>query len=151
MRPPRDHCAMPAENLRPISLFARPHSRRDSRPFGIKQNDRLFHLHLIGKTGAGKSTLIETLVTQDLKTVRGFALIDPHGDLVERVANRVPYYRRDETVYFNVPDLSQPYGYNPLRYVVRERRSLCSAFQIGVCARRASRDAGAVGGLSAKG
>lgn len=110
-----------------ISYFARVDFRDDRRPFGLRQADRLFHLHLIGKTGTGKTTLIETLASQDLAQGRGFALIDPHGDLVERIAASVPERLRERVVYFNVPDPSQPFGYNPLRRVSRERRSLAAS------------------------
>ena len=64
--------------------------RRAGAPFGIKQADRLSHVYMIGKTGVGKSTLLEVLARQDLSAGRGFALIDPHGDLVERVHAAVP-------------------------------------------------------------
>jgi DNA helicase HerA-like ATPase len=69
--------------------FARVDFRNDGRVFGIKDEDGLSHVYIIGKTGTGKSTLIETMAFQDLKRGNGFALIDPHGDLVERVAGRV--------------------------------------------------------------
>jgi hypothetical protein len=60
--------------------------RNDNRMFGIKHEDRFLHVYVIGKTGTGKSTLIETMALQDLERGNGFALIDPHGDLVARVA-----------------------------------------------------------------
>jgi len=69
-----------------ISYFAKTNGREPHKVFGIKQADRLFHLYAIGKTGTGKSTLLETLLKQDIEAGRGFALIDPHGDLAERIA-----------------------------------------------------------------
>lgn len=62
-----------------VSHFARSNQRRPLRTFGIKQADRLSHMYPIGKTGAGKPTLLETLITQDIAHGRGCALIDPHG------------------------------------------------------------------------
>jgi type IV secretory pathway VirB4 component len=62
--------------------------------FGIKTEDRFSHIYVIGKTGTGKSTLLETMALQDLARGNGFALIDPHGDLVERVAARIPQSRQ---------------------------------------------------------
>lgn len=91
--------------------------RSDRRRFGIKAADRLFHVYIIGKTGTGKSTLLESMACQDLAAGRGFALLDPHGDLVERVVNAAPAAARDSLIYLNVPDALQPYGYNPLRHV----------------------------------
>jgi DNA helicase HerA-like ATPase len=62
--------------------------RNDDRLFGIKHEDRFSHVYIIGKTGTGKSTLLETMALQDLERGNGFALIDPHGDLVARIAAR---------------------------------------------------------------
>ena len=102
-----------------ISYFARTNHRNSNVLFGIKQADRLSHIYVIGKTGVGKSTLIETLAKQDLEAGRGFALIDPHGDLVERVAQ----VARDEdrVAYLNAPDGACRFGYNPLRRVRDEK------------------------------
>src|SRR5207253_2075263 len=101
--------------------------RNDNRLFGIKREDRFSHIYVVGKTGTGKSTLIETMALQDVERGNGFALIDPHGDLVERVAARVPQWRRGELIYLNVPDAAQPYGYNPLRQVRGEFIALAAS------------------------
>jgi hypothetical protein len=108
---------MQRPQTRNISYFARTNFHRLHRLFGIKQADRLSHLYVIGKTGVGKSTLIETLALQDMESRRGFALIDPHGDLVERIASSPTIKPREDVIYLNAPDLRQPYGYNPLRRV----------------------------------
>ena len=68
-----------------ISYFGETNFRRRGLRFGIRQADRLSHVYVIGKTGVGKSTLLEVLARQDLTAGRGFALIDPHGDLAERL------------------------------------------------------------------
>ena len=101
--------------------------RNDDRVFGIKHEDRFSHVYVIGKTGTGKSTLIETMALQDLERGNGFALIDPHGDLVARVAARIAASRRDDVIYLNATDPSQPYGYNPLRHVSEDRIALASS------------------------
>jgi TraM recognition site of TraD and TraG len=100
-----------------VSYFARTNFHNRNRLFGIKQVDRLSHVYMIGKTGVGKSTLIETLALQDLFAGRGFALIDPHGDLVEGIAARVTDDQKKRVVYLDATDPTQPYGYNPLRRV----------------------------------
>jgi len=100
-----------------ISYFAHTKFRNEHRLFGIRQADRLSHMYVIGKTGVGKSTLIETLALQDLHAGRGFALVDPHGDLVEKVARTIPDRVKDCVTYLNATDPNQPFGYNPLRHV----------------------------------
>lgn len=89
--------------------------------FGIKESDRLFHLYVIGKTGTGKSTLLETLAQQDIQHGHGVCLIDPHGDLAERLVAHIPENRKGDLVYFDAADINQPYGYNPLRRVRRDK------------------------------
>ncbi len=100
-----------------ISYFARTNFHNRNVPFGIKQSDRLSHIYMIGKTGVGKSTLLETLAKQDLAAGRGFALLDPHGDLVERIARDATTEEKRRIVYLNAPDGACPFGYNPLRRV----------------------------------
>lgn len=102
---------------------------RRSRPFrfGIKEYDRFSHIYIIGKTGTGKSTLIENMVLQDIAHGRGCALIDPHGDLVSRVEVYARAVRPEDTLYLNVPDPTQPFGYNPLRHVHPRRIPLAAS------------------------
>jgi hypothetical protein len=104
---------------RAISLFARTNTREPTRTFGIRQSDRLYHLYVIGRTGTGKTTLLEHLVRSDIEAGRGCALIDPHGDLAVRVALSVPPHR--EWVYWDIADPNTPYGYNPLRKVRNDK------------------------------
>jgi hypothetical protein len=108
-------------------ILARTNTRDRHLPFGVQLADRLFHLYVIGKTGVGKTTLLENMIVQDIAAGRGCALIDPHGDLVERVAERVPAWRRDDLVYVNVPDPEQPYSYNPLSRVSADKRPLVAS------------------------
>jgi hypothetical protein len=107
--------------------FARVDFRRDRRIFGIKNEDRFSHVYIVGKTGTGKSSLIETMALQDLALGNGFALVDPHGDLAERIASRIPTSRQADAIYFNPADAAQPYGYNPLRQVRRDFISLAAS------------------------
>jgi DNA helicase HerA-like ATPase len=106
---------MPTQNT--VSYFARTNHRNSSVPFGIKQADRLSHMYVIGKTGVGKSTLLQTLALEDFEAGRGFALVDPHGDLVEPLAEGIATLDPERLVYLNATDPWQPFGYNPLRRV----------------------------------
>jgi type IV secretory pathway TraG/TraD family ATPase VirD4 len=110
-----------------VSHFGQINFRNKGTLFGIKQADRLSHMYVIGKTGTGKSTLLETLVMQDIAQGRGMMLIDPHGDLAERIVRAVPAHRRQDVIYFNVPDPTQPFGYNPLKHVREDKISLAAS------------------------
>jgi len=103
-----------------VSYFAETNGRKKIR-FGIKNDDRLFHLYVIGKTGTGKSTLMETLARQDIELGHGVCVIDPHGDLAERLVAHIPKERKDDLVYLDAADNNQPYGYNPLRRVRKDK------------------------------
>jgi hypothetical protein len=100
-----------------ISYFGITNKRPPFRTFGIKQADRMFHMYAIGKTGTGKTTLLENIVLQDMLHGRGVGVIDPHGDMAERLVKHVPVWRREDLIYVNAADPLQPYGYNPLRKV----------------------------------
>ncbi len=110
-----------------VSPFARTNFRTDRRVFGIKQADRRAHMYLIGKTGTGKSTLLEALIRQDIAAGRGFALLDPHGDLAEKIRAAIPEERRGDLIDFYVPDMVRPLGFNPLANVPQEKRPLAAA------------------------
>lgn len=110
-----------------ISLFARTNARASSAPFGFRQPDRLFHVYLIGKTGTGKSTLLETLALQDILAGRGCAVIDPHGDLASRLARSLPESRKRDSIFLDAPSPIQPFGYNPLRRVRPDKIPLAAS------------------------
>lgn len=116
-----------------VTYFARTNARESRyRSFGIKEKDRLHHMYVIGRTGTGKSTLIENMVGQDIRRGEGCCLIDPHGDLVARVAAFAEKCGRRDVVYFNVPDGNQPYSYNPLKFVSPEKRPLAASGMLEV-------------------
>ena len=91
-----------------MTYFARTNFRNNRKPFGIRQSDRLSHMYIIGKTGTGKSTLLETMARQDIAAGGGLALLDPHGDLIERLIAWMPDERKKDLIYFDVPDRARP-------------------------------------------
>lgn len=110
-----------------ITIFAETNFRNQPTKFGIKRADRRAHLYILGKTGTGKSTLLESLMLDDVRKGLGFALLDPHGDLVKKVKAQIPWSRRDDVIDFDVPDKHQPFGFNPLANVSADKRPLaCS-------------------------
>jgi len=110
-----------------ITYIARTNFRNAEKLFGIKKPDRRAHMYVIGKTGTGKSTLLETLIRQDIENGEGLALLDPHGDLIEKVLRAVPEKRKADLIYFNVPDRANALGFNPLERVAPDKRSLAAA------------------------
>jgi hypothetical protein len=118
---------MTASGSEGFSFFAEATSRARFTRFGIKQPDRLSHLYIIGKTGVGKSTLLQLLARQDLAAGRGFALIDPHGDLVEGLVRDLAPAARDRVLYLDAADPSQPFGYNPLRRIRDDKIPLAAS------------------------
>jgi hypothetical protein len=110
-----------------ISFLGISNFRGERKIFGIRPSDRRAHLYIIGKTGTGKSTLVETMALQDAQSGRGFALLDPHGDLAERIIDKLPVERLQDLIYFNVPDVSHPLGFNPLESVPPIKRPLAAS------------------------
>src|ERR1041385_2258120 len=110
-----------------VSTFARVKYREANQRFGIYRNDRLHHMYMIGKTGTGKSTLLHTLMRRDLENGEGFAFLDPHGDLIERVLDDATKLRRDDVYYFDVTNLRSNFVFNPLERVHPERRAFVAS------------------------
>ncbi len=97
-----------------VMLFAETNFRSSRRKFGIKTDDRRRHIYVIGKTGMGKTTLLETMVLHDVTAGHGLAYIDPHGDTARKILDFIPPNRINDVVYFNPADTDFPVGFNPL-------------------------------------
>jgi hypothetical protein len=78
----------------------------------IGEDDRRRHMYIIGKTGTGKSQLLEEMVIQDIHAGKGLAVIDPHGDLIEGIMERMPPERAEDVIYFDPSDADRPMGLN---------------------------------------
>jgi energy-coupling factor transporter ATP-binding protein EcfA2 len=100
-----------------ISYFATTNGRAPHQPFGIYQADRMQHVYVLGKTGTGKSTLLQTLFMQDVVNGRGCILLDPHGDLSSAIARATPQDQLHRLLYVDLTDTTNCYGYNPLKNV----------------------------------
>jgi hypothetical protein len=110
-----------------ITYFARTNKRPPDKVFGIKSEDRFLHLLAIGRTGTGKSTLLETLATQDIRRGNGLVVIDPHGDLVERLRRTVPQERANDMIYLDPASGTHPIRYNPIRKVRADKIPLAAS------------------------
>ncbi|MBS1511082.1 MAG: type IV secretion system DNA-binding domain-containing protein [Bacteroidetes bacterium] len=88
--------------------------RNSNIPFGIKEADRFNHIYVIGKTGTGKSTLLLNMAIADIQRGNGLCLIDPHGDIAEKILDYIPQERIADTIYFNPADEEYCIAFNPL-------------------------------------
>lgn len=100
-----------------ITPIGKINFRNDNRVFGIKAKDRLGHMYVIGKTGVGKSTLLQNMAISDIENENGFCVIDPHGDIAENLLNYIPQERIQDVIYFNPADIEFPIAFNPLKNV----------------------------------
>jgi hypothetical protein len=107
-----------------ITLFAKTDSRGQQQPFGIKAKDRQRHMYVIGKTGMGKSTLLENMAAQDILNGEGMAFIDPHGSAIEVLLEYIPEDRLDDVVYFAPFDMENPIAFNIMEDVGVDTRHL---------------------------
>ncbi|MCA9324832.1 type IV secretion system DNA-binding domain-containing protein [Candidatus Saccharibacteria bacterium] len=107
-----------------ITLFAKTDARGQNVPFGIKAKDRTRHVYVIGKTGMGKSTLLENMAVQDIKNGEGFAFIDPHGQTAETLLDYVPEERIKDVLYFAPHDMDYPVSFNVMEDVGPDKRHL---------------------------
>lgn len=85
--------------------------------FGIKRVDRRRHVYIVGKSGVGKSKLLELLIRQDISFNHGFCLIDPHGDVIEAILDFIPHQRLNDVCVINPADADFPVSFNPLANV----------------------------------
>jgi energy-coupling factor transporter ATP-binding protein EcfA2 len=112
------------EDPNKITYFATTNSRGEEVPFGIKKKDRGKHMYIIGKTGMGKSTLLENLAIQDIRNGEAVAFIDPHGQTAERLLEYIPEHRKRDVVYFAPFDMENPIGFNVMEDVGYDKRHL---------------------------
>lgn len=106
-------------------LIGKTNYRGIEKSFFIKDNDRLSHLYIIGKTGTGKSTLLENLVLQDISNQHGLVFFDPHGDSSEKIYAAVK--NNPKVIYMDVAENLRGFGYNPIRCVSVKRRPLLAS------------------------
>ncbi len=110
-----------------ITYFAETDARNKRIRFGIKAKDRTRHVYAIGKTGMGKSTMLETMAIQDIQNGNGMAFIDPHGSTADKLLEYVPEHRVKDVIYFAPFDLDHPISFNVMEDVGADKRHLVAA------------------------
>lgn len=121
--------SVPADEL---TIFSETNFRSEVRKFGIKRQDRRLHMYIIGKTGTGKSTMLENMIIDDIREGRGVAVVDPHGELIKHVLEFIPEHRVEEVIYFNPADHEHPIGFNLLENVDPEQKNIVASGVVGV-------------------
>ncbi|MEK7155493.1 MAG: type IV secretion system DNA-binding domain-containing protein [Patescibacteria group bacterium] len=109
---------------RKVTYFATTHTRGKREMFGIRAVDRGKHVYIIGKTGMGKSTMMENMAIQDIQNGEGICFIDPHGSTAEKLLDFVPQERVKDVLYFAPFDTEYPIGFNVMEDVGFDKRHL---------------------------
>ena len=109
---------IPAEGL----LLGYNLFRGVKKPIRLSLSDRQRHMYVVGQTGTGKSTILENLALQDMLKGDGFAFIDPHGDIAEKLLAMVPKERTEDVIYFCPADMDYPMGLNLFEFGSPEQK-----------------------------
>jgi CxxC-x17-CxxC domain-containing protein len=115
-----------------VIIFAETNFRNQRQKFGIKANDRRRHFYILGKSGTGKTTLIENMILEDIYAGHGVGFVDPHGDSSEKILDYIPSNRINDVVYFNPADVDWPVGFNILETVDETHKHLVASGLMGV-------------------
>ncbi len=115
-----------------LTFLGKTNFRGNPRVFGIREDDRRRHVYIVGKTGMGKSTLLENMVFSDIQSGKGLAVIDPHGDLAEAILDFVPKSRTNDVIIFNPSDTDYPVAFNMLECKNPEHKNLIASGVVGV-------------------
>jgi hypothetical protein len=97
-----------------ITIFAETNFRDQRKKFGIKQGDRRKHMYIVGKTGMGKTSMLQHMIVQDIKAGQGVCVLDPNGALIKQILHYIPPSRARDVIYFNPTDLNYPIAFNLL-------------------------------------
>ena len=115
-----------------INFFAKTNFRNQEVRFGIKKDDRRRHVYIIGKTGVGKSNVMENMAIQDIQNGEGVCYVDPHGEGAEKMLKAIPASRINDVVYFNPSDSDFPVAFNILESVDENKKNLVTSGMMGV-------------------
>ncbi|MDO8505653.1 MAG: type IV secretion system DNA-binding domain-containing protein [bacterium] len=115
-----------------INFFAMTNFRNQGRKFGIKTDDRRRHMYVVGKTGMGKTTMLENMILNDINAGHAVAIVDPHGDTADKLLDYIPSNRINDVIYFNPADSEFPMAFNVLEAVNPLHKHLVAQGLMGV-------------------
>jgi CxxC-x17-CxxC domain-containing protein len=113
-------------------LIGEAEFRNKRTPFGIKIDDLRRHIYIVGITGVGKTTFLETMALFHIQNGKGVGIIDPHGEFSEKLLDYVPKERIDDVVYINPADTDYPLAFNVMENVEFEQRHLVASSLLSV-------------------
>lgn len=122
----------PHEHEADIVYFGKTNFRNQLRKFGVKTDDRRRHVYVIGKTGMGKTTLLENMILSDIYAGHGCCYVDPHGDTADKLIDYIPSWRINDVVYFNPSDVDFPIGFNILESIDPSMKHLVASSLMSV-------------------
>jgi hypothetical protein len=102
------------DNLSEITYLGKTDFRNGMTKFGIRAKDRFRHMYIIGKSGTGKTTLLENMIVQDIYNGNGIAFLDPHGESADKILRYIPSNRINDVIYFSPSDSEFPVAFNPM-------------------------------------
>jgi hypothetical protein len=123
---------MPSDFDKDVVYFGRTNFRGADRLFGVKRNDRRQHMYVVGKTGTGKTTVIKNMVIQDIANGEGVCVVDPHGEFVEELLEKIPQNRINDVIYFNPADPDYHIGFNVLELPDPKYKHLVASGLMGI-------------------
>lgn len=115
-----------------LTIVGETNYRGAKRRFGIKRDDRRRHMYVMGKTGMGKTTLLENMVIGDIRAGNGLCVVDPHGDFADKMLDYIPSYRVNDVIYFNPGDIDNPIAFNVMESVDPQFKHLVASGLLGV-------------------
>lgn len=99
----------------------------DKNPITVSTEELKRHMLVVWMTGSGKTTMMERMILQDIEAGRGVWLIDPHGDLYEKIIHQIPKSRSNDVVLFDLTDVEYPIGFNILENTHHQFPSLIAS------------------------
>ena len=132
IEPPNDLPATSKERNSAVTAIGKTNFRGIDQEFGIKTLDRRRHMYIIGKTGMGKSVLLENMLFSDIQAGKGVAVVDPHGDLADSVINFVPSWRTNDVIIIDPSDREWPIAFNMLENIDPALNTIVASGLVGI-------------------
>jgi len=132
LEPPTDLPVPRLDKENDLTMLGKTNFRGIKKTFGIKTIDRRRHIYVIGKTGMGKTTLLENMIYSDIMAGKGVGVIDPHGDLAENVLSFIPANRTNDVIIFDPSDRDFPIAFNMLESKDPALNSIIASGLVGI-------------------